>query len=156
MDGTTTCPLCGVTYVHTLPDDRQWHARLHARAVRAARVFAHDNPGLPPLPLYYEAREAMKERADEVMEEEEARGVDTGVGLAIVLAHFARSWEQTNYSPRHPSFERYARGAMAGPYAREDYGEALIRRFPPEPLPGLAPSGHWQPERARRQKGGAP
>jgi hypothetical protein len=88
---------------------------------------------LPELPLSYEAREAMKRAARE-----------TDDRLNVAIAHFARSWEGTDYSPKHPSFERYMRSMMTDPRICGINGKDAARRFPPKPLPGLDPRSSYR------------
>src|ERR1700730_5070117 len=102
------------------------------RALMARDWFArHAPPDAPPLPLSYGDREDLK------------RG-----GLPHILAWFARSLEARAYDyHEHPSFDDYARGVLASPYAPEFITEdqELLRRFPACPLSGLGPGLYWDP-----------
>jgi hypothetical protein len=105
--------------------------KIHPAAPAARSWFAQNGPpGAPPLPLSYEAREALK-----------------GGGLPHLVAWYARSLEALNYDYNgHPSFDDYARGVMSSgnaPYfITED--RALRGRYPPRALRGLGASLCWQ------------
>jgi hypothetical protein len=110
------------------------------RALRARDWFArHAPPDAPSLPLCYGDREDLK------------RG-----GLPHIVAWFARSLEARAYDyHEHPSFDDYARGVLASPYAPEfiTQDRELLRRFPAFPLSGLGPGLYWDPpKRDRRQR----
>ena len=106
---------------------------LACRAIRGREVFARTAPSdAPQLPLSYKERERL----------------DTGRhgSLAIIVAGYAESvWFRKYDMDVHPTFEEYARGIMASPYApigiKQD--AELRRRFPPRPLPGLGPYLIW-------------
>lgn len=102
------------------------------RALRAGAWFAENGPpDAPPLPLKHHEREKLK----------------IG-GLTHVVAWFARSLEYLEYDyETHPSFDEYARGVMASPYAPDSIkqDEALLKRYPPRPLDGLGPGLYWEP-----------
>jgi hypothetical protein len=83
----------------------------------------------PPLPLSYGEREHLK-----------------AGGLAHIVAWYARSLAAEDYDYRnHPSFEDYACGVMASPYAPDfiTQDEELKRRFPPRPLDRLGAGLYW-------------
>jgi hypothetical protein len=106
------------------------------RALVARAGFAWENPGLPPLPLSYDEREAIKGRS----------------GLEFIISVYARSLEARKYDRvRHPPFEQYARGVLASDYAPHFIKDDpdLIKRYPPRMLPGLGPGLCWKPS-ARR------
>jgi hypothetical protein len=132
MKGTLVwCDVCDFHYVRGIAADERQHARLHEAALAARGDFAAANPDLPELPLSYAAREALKHG-----------------GVNHVLAHFARSWEASGYSSRHPSFERYARGMTVSAHMRSVYGADVVKRYPPKLLPGLEPGkSYWRPAR---------
>jgi hypothetical protein len=71
-------------------------------------------------------------------------------GLKGVIGFYARSLAGQGYDVRkHPSFDDFARGLMAlavehGLWNLEK-DDALIKRFPPLPLPGMTPSAYWEP-----------
>jgi hypothetical protein len=97
-----------------------------------ARLWFAENgpPDAPQLPLSYEERESLKSG-----------------GLPHIVAWFARSLESQRYDVHgHPSFEKYARGVLASPYAphfiKED--KCLRRRFPARSLWGLGPALVWR------------
>ena len=102
------------------------------RALIAREWFERTGPeDAPPLPLSYDKRESLKSG-----------------GLPHIVAWFARSIAANHYEiERHPSFEEYARGVLASPYApdfiKED--EHLAHRFPPCLLKSLGPGLHWRP-----------
>jgi hypothetical protein len=103
-----------------------------ALALTAQRWFARTGPAdAPPLPISYEERQLLKSG-----------------GLGYIVAEFAASLERNNYDwTRHPSFDDYARGVMASPYTA-DYvvtDAKLIRRYPPQALPGLGRGLVWCP-----------
>jgi hypothetical protein len=102
------------------------------RALLAREWFAITGPeGAPPLPLSYEARESLKDG-----------------GVSHIVAWFAESLKALHYDTHvHPTFDRYARGVLASPYApnfiRND--GYLAKRFPPRPLRGLGGGLLWRP-----------
>jgi hypothetical protein len=101
------------------------------RALRARAWFAVENPGMPPLPLSYGEREDLKHG-----------------GLPHLVAWFSESLNAREYDfSNHVSFETYARGVMASPYApdfiKED--QQLLKQYPPRPLRGLGPGLIWRP-----------
>ena len=103
------------------------------RRARFARKWLAINgpPDVPPLPLGYDEREALK----------------VG-GLKHVTAWYASSLACLDYTVwDHPSFEGYARGVMASEYAPDfiKKDEELQRRFPPRTLTGLGPALVWEP-----------
>jgi hypothetical protein len=113
--------------------------RAALRALRAREHFARENPGMPPLPLSYAEREEYKGRG----------------GVHYIESVYARSLKAQNYDVgRHPSFERYACGALAYPYAPDfiTQDEELRRRFPPRPLDGLAGGLYWDPPKSPGQR----
>jgi hypothetical protein len=128
------CDLCGMMYVAGILSDERYHRRLHDLALAARRVFARAHPDFPELPISYAAREAMK------------RGAYTAAGgLDYAIAHYARSWEATDYSPKHPSFEQYVRGMLMTPRIRLAYGADVVRRYPPKSLRGLdVGTSYWR------------
>lgn len=135
-----TCPVTGGRFL--------WgHDRLAPVVERAVRTklarlkFRRENPTLPDLPLTYPDRESMKGMFSE------------RYGIAL----YARSLAARSYKTAgHPSFETYARGLLAVPHFRDwanrDAPE-LLRRYPPEFLPGLNEAGYfngtWRPANIR-------
>jgi hypothetical protein len=109
------------------------HKELACRAIRAREIFARTAPSdAPELPLSYKERERL----------------DTGSHgrLAIIVAWYAESvWFREYDMDIHPTFEQYARGIMASPYAPSGIKQdaELRRRFPPRSLPGLGPYLIW-------------
>jgi hypothetical protein len=109
------------------------------RAIEAlfAREWFRENgpPDAPPLPLSgLERRELMYRDP-----------------LSHVVSCFGLSLRGQNYdTERHPSFETFARGALASRYAPRLLKEAetLKERYPPRELPGLGPGLCWQPDHA--------
>jgi hypothetical protein len=101
------------------------------RALQARKRFAGEAPpDAPAFPVSYGERESLK------------RG-----GLPHIVAWYARSLEALDYNfDGHPSFEDYARGVMASPYApvfiKQD--AELKRRFPPQPLDHLGSGLIWR------------
>src|ERR1035441_5341243 len=91
------------------------------RALAARKWFElHGPPDLPPLPLGYDEREALK------------RG-----GVSHIFAWYACSVACQDYAiKKHPSFYDYACGVMASEHAPDfiKKDEELQRRFPPRPL----------------------
>ena len=68
-----------------------------------------------------------------------------------LVAEYARSLAANKWEfHRHPSFEDFARGALASEYSPKFTREnaALLKRFPPCPLPGLGPGQIWSPIKA--------
>ena len=108
-------------------------------ALEARDWFAdHGPPDAPPLPLTYGDREDLK----------------VG-GLPHIVAWFARSLEARAYDyHEHPSFDDYARGVLASPYAPEfiTRDQQLQGRFPPRHLPGLGPGLYWDPPKPARKR----
>ena len=111
---------------------------LGRRALSARNWFELYGPAdARPLPLGYDEREALK------------RG-----GLSTIVAFYARSLACRNYNVlEHPSFEDYARGAMASDHAPDfiKKDEELQRRFPPRRLMGLGPGLCWEPPELHAQ-----
>jgi len=131
MYETRTNPVTGGRWVRGL-DPIKPQKQAAYRALKARAGFAVTAPpDAPPLPLSYGEREDLK----------------VG-GLSHLVAWYARSLQARNYDVyEHPSFEDYARGVLASPYAppfiTED--EQLTARFPPTPLNGLGPGLYWSP-----------
>jgi hypothetical protein len=109
-----------------------------ALALSACEWFAANGPGgAPPLPLSH----------DDVEDYRNARGLKGIVGF------YARSLSREGYGRQsydvanHPSFEDFARGLMAVAVSSGLWGlerdKALLRRFPPRPLPGMTPGAYW-------------
>jgi hypothetical protein len=102
------------------------------RALLARQWFAMTGPpGAPPLPLSYNEREALK----------------VG-GPTHLVAWFAGSLECRKYNYKnHPSFEEFACGVMASPYAPHfiTQDQQLLKHYPPRALSGLGPGLVWQP-----------
>jgi hypothetical protein len=109
------------------------------RALRAREWFAViAPPDAPPLPLSRVERAELK------------RG-----GLPHLVAWYAESLAARDYEYReHPSFEDYARGVLASPYAHDIIKEdaQLRERFPPTPLDGLGPGRIWVPAKPNSWK----
>ena len=113
--------------------------RAALRALMAREQFARENPGMPPLPVSYNEREEYKGRG----------------GVHYIVSVYARSLVVQNYDVgRHPSFERYACGVLASPYAPDfvTQDEELRRRFPPRPLDGLGSGLYWDPPKSPGQR----
>jgi hypothetical protein len=108
--------------------------RAARRALAAREWFAKVGPpDAPPFPLSYCEREDLK------------RG-----GLPHILAWYARSLEARKYDVEtHPTFDDYARGVLASPYAPPfiTQDQQLRKRFPPTPLHGLGSGLYWEPPR---------
>jgi hypothetical protein len=109
------------------------------RALRAREWFAVTAPhDAPPLPLSYGEREALK-----------------AGGLPHLVAWYARSLEARDYKYwEHPSFDDYARGVLASPYAPDFIKEdaQLRQRFSAKPLNGLGSGLYWSPLRPKSCK----
>ena len=110
-----------------------------SRALVAQAGFAWENPGLPPLPLSYDEREAIKGRS----------------GFEFIKSVYARSLEARKYDRvRHPPIEQYARGVLASDYAphfiKDDTD--LVKLYPPRVLPGLGPGLYWDPPKSRDRR----
>jgi hypothetical protein len=89
-------------------------------------------PDLPPLPLH----------TDDIF------NMKIGWGLLHLYGFYARSIACQRYIVRgHPTFDEFARGMLAAPFAPDFFkeNEELRKRFPPRPLPGLAPGNIWLP-----------
>jgi hypothetical protein len=100
-------------------------------AFMAREWFAENGPAdAPPLPLSYAERVSVK-----------------GRGLPHVVMCFAYSLKNLNYDfNKHPSFDAYARGVLASPYAPDfiTSDQVLVHRYPPETLYGLGRGLCWQ------------
>jgi len=105
---------------------------LARRALLAREWFAmYGPPDAPPLPLSH-------------IEQEDMRYNDP---FHHLVAEYARSLEANKWEfHNHPSFEEFARGALASEYSPEFTREnaALCERFPPRLLRGLGPGQIWQ------------
>jgi hypothetical protein len=81
----------------------------------------------------------------------DAQPLPLSTALCHIIYRFVVSLQSQDWDyKRHPGFEDFARGVMAvkdAPvvprFVAED--EALLRRYPPRPLPGLTPYLTWQP-----------
>lgn len=111
------------------------HSPCSRQALAARDWFKHNGPAdMPPLPLGYDEREALK------------RG-----GVSHIVAWYACSLACRDYDVSvHPSFEDFARGVMASehisyPGALIQKDAELLKRFPPRPLKGLGPGLVWEP-----------
>lgn len=126
-DSVRTNPVTGARWVPSLdPVKTQKQNARRALAARAAFERVRPNDA-PPLPLSYAEREALKGRFD----------------IRHMEAHYARSWEASDYSEDHPSFDEYAAGVLALSSPGIRYNEltpSLAVRFPPRPCPGLGVS----------------
>ncbi len=101
------------------------------KALAARKWFAENSPSdLQPLPLGYNEREDL-----------------THGGADHILAWYARSLDFRKYDVLgHPSFEDYARGAMASEFSPcFIQTEELRSRFPARSLYGLGPGLIWEP-----------
>jgi hypothetical protein len=106
-----------------------------ARRALLARewFYLHGPMDAPPLPL-------------SGFEQDELRYHDP---LGHLVTDFARSLEANGWEINgHPSFEEFARGVLASKYAPDftRKNEALCKRYPPKPLPGIGPGQVWRPE----------
>jgi hypothetical protein len=105
-----------------------------ANAALLAREWFHLNTpvGTPPLPLSGEEIERYRRSG----------------GLRAMVGSFARSLARVDHNiDLHPSFYDFARGLMtmnSGSWGIEN-NPYLKRRFPPRPLAGMTPCGHWAP-----------
>jgi hypothetical protein len=123
-----------ITGAHWLSDVDPIRPQIRAarRALIARYEFASmAPPDAPPLPLSYDERERLK----------------VG-GLPHIVAWFARSSESFKYDfGIHPTFDSYAHGVLASPYApcfiTQD--ATLQQRFPAHQLKGLGPGLYWDP-----------
>ena len=123
-------PITGAKWVSNVDSiEPQKQAACHALAARDwfGRTAPQD---APPLPLSCGEREALKSG-----------------GLPHIVAWFASSLEHCDYDfDGHPSFEDYARGVLASPFAPDfiKQDQALRKRFPPRQLHGLGPGLVWR------------
>jgi hypothetical protein len=135
-DPHRTNPVTGGRWVRGL-DPIAPQKRRARRALEAREWFAAVAPeDAPPLPLSHEAREDLKV-----------------AGLSHIVAWFARSLAAQDYDyQKHPTFEAFARGVMASPYAPDfiKNDEQLKTRFLPLQLDGLGSGLHWKPERTNK------
>lgn len=104
-----------------------------ARRALLARewFYFYGPPDAPPLPL-------------SGIEQEDMRYQDP---FHHLVAEYARSLAGNDWDfLTHPSFDDFARGALASEYSPEFTREnaALLERFPPRPLRGLCPGQIWQ------------
>jgi hypothetical protein len=128
-----TNPVTGGRWVPGLDPIRPQKAAAR-RALEAAEWFARENPGIGPLPLSYEQREECKRQ---------------GGVINYVKSLYARSLEAQGYNMlRHPSFERYACGVLASPYAPDfmKNDPELLKRYRPRVLHGLGPGLYFDPD----------
>jgi hypothetical protein len=101
-------------------------------AERALRARGEWNRPMdaPDLPIHREERDALKGAG----------------GIGYLVAEFAASLQECDYDHlSHPSFEVYARGVMASPFAPSFIKDdpELQKRFPPTPLKGLRSGNLW-------------
>jgi hypothetical protein len=110
--------------------------RAACRALVTREWFAwdnQDNPHLPPLPLSYNEREALKGQG----------------GVGYIVSVYARSLEARNNDlVGPPSFHTYACGVMASPYAPDfiKNDPDLLKCYPPRALPGLGAGLYLDPD----------
>lgn len=132
---------CPVTDGYFTKDDSIRAIKQRARrALAAVEWFAQTGPLDYGLPLSYRAREAFKGSFDE----------------GYIIALFARSLAASDwYYDKHVTYPVYAAGILAIP----DLGlrilendPSLAKRYPPNQLPGLKPSGHYAPISGRSLK----
>jgi hypothetical protein len=131
FDEVRTNPITGSRWLSGA-DPISEQIRTATRALMARDQFAAmAPPDAPPLPLSYDAREKLK----------------VG-GLPHIVAWFDRSIGSFKYDfGMHPTFEPYARGVLASPYAPDFITQdpKLQQRFPARQLKGLGPSLYWDP-----------
>jgi hypothetical protein len=129
FDDTRRNPVTGSRWVRGV-DAVAPQKRAACRALVNRAWAAWDSPGMPPLPLSYEEREKLKGHG----------------GVDYIWSVFARSLEAQRPAAAHPSFEEYACGVMASPFApnfiKQDH--ELLKRYPPRPMPGLGPGLMWR------------
>jgi hypothetical protein len=107
------------------------------RALLAQEWFAlHGPTNAPALPVAHTGWEDMRH--------------DHECALKPLIGFYARSlsfrdWQVQN----HPSFEDFARGLLANNNGlwdlRQRVGPAILKRYPPRALAGMAPGGYWAP-----------
>jgi hypothetical protein len=113
--------------------------RMRSRALRARDRFVRLNPGLPPLPLGHDEREASKR---------------PGGTVVHALALFARSLESWDYDlDHHPGFTAYMRGLLCSPHLRGVFA-GIADAYPPQPLVGLTPGQSYVLQVTRRRREG--
>jgi hypothetical protein len=121
---------------HGRLDSIKEQKRAACRALRARAWFAQNGPqDVQPLPLSYGEREDLKLG---------------GSTLQRIVAWFARSLAYRDYAfEGHPSFDDFARGVLASPFAPDFITEdqELPKRYPPRTLPGLGSGFCWKPVR---------
>jgi hypothetical protein len=111
-----------------------------ARRALVARewFFLHGPPDAPALPL----------------SDEDQSKVRYSDPLGHLVAEFARSLDANGWDiNNHPSFEEFARGALASEFSPDftRKNTELLKRFPPRPLRGLREGQVWYPP-ARRPR----
>lgn len=125
-------PVFGGWYVGGEKRSRQ--RALARRALLAREWFdVYGPPDAPPLPLSGTEQEGLRYQDP----------------LGHLVAEFARSLEGNDWDfQRHPSFDDFARGALASEYSPAFTREnaALLERYPPRPLSGLGPGQIWSSE----------
>jgi hypothetical protein len=102
------------------------------RALVAREWHAQASPMAPVLPVDALEIDAMK----------------SGGGERHLFAYYAQSIHCRGYSVSgYPSWETYARGVLASPYAPDFLTQdaELLTRFPPRRMRGLTPYLTWEP-----------
>jgi hypothetical protein len=147
VTASVTCAFCCYTYVPDLAEDRRSHKTRHRGWVEVMRAGHHR-------PMPYAAREALKQIAY-TLQEEDGELVLRVAGVEMLLrAHFDRSLEAViggAAQKYHPTFGRYVLMRLEGDPAEfpQDVAEALRKIYEevnPPPAPGRvsAKSSYWE------------
>jgi hypothetical protein len=122
-------PVTGAAWLSGV-DPEGLQKRMARDALLAQVQFRKDGPAGIELPLSYEERERLKLKGP----------------IEYLVSSFGCSLANRDFLLEgHPSFEVYARGALAFPYAPDFIrtNMDLLKCFPPKPLPGLEAGLIW-------------
>jgi hypothetical protein len=130
-------PVTGYWYLGKL-DPIAPQKRDARRALRARERFAiHGPQDAQPLPL-----------SNEEIVDSKYNWKSKNPALSYIVSRFAASLRNHEYDfESHPSFEDFASGVLASPDLPHYFlgDEALCKRYPPHPLPGLDAGNCWEP-----------
>lgn len=131
-----TLPVLGGDWLVGDPIAKQ---KKQARLALLAREWfaVYGPPDAPPLPLSGIEQEALRYHDP----------------LGHLVAEFARSLEANDWDfQAHPSFEDFARGALASEYSPDftRKNAILLDRYPPRALRGLGPGQIWRGDKVER------
>ena len=120
--GTKICPVCGMQYY--LPDDKKDHDTYCKKFLRAQAKFGNEN-----LMTYREQEESKGSGWDAVNNTDLSLKERINSSLLIFRGWFSRSVKGSNFSPKHPTFEKYVAMLLNQRHTEEGFPAVIYKEL---------------------------